>query len=140
MSSDATEVEREEEPAGSDPAARAEHRRGLLLIGLLKLSEAMFFVLLGLGALRLLAQRCRRRRGDAVRGAAGARPGRAAGSVADGKVEASGLGEACGEIGFGTFAYSAIKLVEGVGLMLEKLWAEYLTLGLTALALPWELF
>ena len=44
------------------------------------------------------------------------------------------------EIGFGTFAYSALALVEGTGLMLRKVWAEYLTLGLTVAFLPWELF
>ena len=44
------------------------------------------------------------------------------------------------EIGFGTFAYSALALTEGIGLMLEKVWAEYLTLGLTFAFLPWECF
>jgi uncharacterized membrane protein (DUF2068 family) len=44
------------------------------------------------------------------------------------------------EIGFATFAYSAIALTEGVGLMLEKVWAEYLTLSLTVMFLPWELY
>ena len=44
------------------------------------------------------------------------------------------------QIGFATFAYSAIALTEGVGLLLEKPWAEYLTLGLTISFLPWELF
>jgi len=44
------------------------------------------------------------------------------------------------EIGFGTFTYSALALTEGVGLMLEKVWAEYLTLSLTVMFLPWELW
>ena len=39
-----------------------------------------------------------------------------------------------------TFAYSALALTEGVGLMREKVWAEYLTLSLTVMFLPWELF
>jgi uncharacterized membrane protein (DUF2068 family) len=30
--------------------------------------------------------------------------------------------------------------VEGIGLYLEKTWAEYLTLGITASFLPWEVF
>jgi uncharacterized membrane protein (DUF2068 family) len=33
-----------------------------------------------------------------------------------------------------------VCLVEGTGLMLEKRWAEYFTLTLTILALPWEVF
>ena len=43
-------------------------------------------------------------------------------------------------ISFGTFAYSALALTEGIGLMLEKVWAEYLTLILTMSFLPWELY
>ena len=43
-------------------------------------------------------------------------------------------------ISFGTFAYSALALTEGIGLMLEKVWAEYLTLILTISFLPWELY
>jgi uncharacterized membrane protein (DUF2068 family) len=44
------------------------------------------------------------------------------------------------EIGFFTFLYSAIALTEGLGLFLEKVWAEYLTLSLTVMFLPWELY
>jgi uncharacterized membrane protein (DUF2068 family) len=44
------------------------------------------------------------------------------------------------EISMATFAYAALALTEGVGLMLEKAWAEYLTLGLTLSFLPWELY
>ncbi len=44
------------------------------------------------------------------------------------------------DLGFFAFAYSAIALTEGVGLFLEKVWAEYLTLSLTVMFLPWELY
>ena len=44
------------------------------------------------------------------------------------------------EIGVGVFAYSGLALIEGIGLMLEKVWAEYLTLSLTIAFLPWELW
>ena len=44
------------------------------------------------------------------------------------------------EIGFATFAYSGLALTEGIGLLLEKVWAEYLTLVLTISFLPWELY
>ena len=44
------------------------------------------------------------------------------------------------QISFATFAYSALALTEGIGLMLEKVWAEYLTLILTISFLPWELY
>jgi uncharacterized membrane protein (DUF2068 family) len=44
------------------------------------------------------------------------------------------------QIGFATFAYSGVALTEGIGLLLEKVWAEYLTLILTISFLPWELY
>jgi uncharacterized membrane protein (DUF2068 family) len=44
------------------------------------------------------------------------------------------------QISVATFGYSALALTEGVGLLLEKVWAEYLTLLLTISFLPWELY
>jgi len=44
------------------------------------------------------------------------------------------------EIGFATFGYSALKMIEGIGLIMEKVWAEYLTTILTVMFLPWELY
>jgi uncharacterized membrane protein (DUF2068 family) len=41
-----------------------------------------------------------------------------------------------GEIGF---LYAGMDLLEGIGLYLEKTWAEYLTLLITASFLPWEI-
>jgi uncharacterized membrane protein (DUF2068 family) len=38
------------------------------------------------------------------------------------------------------FGYAGIGLIEGIGLYLEKVWAEYLTLAITASFLPWEVF
>ena len=43
-------------------------------------------------------------------------------------------------IGIIALFYSAISAVEGIGLYLEKIWAEYLTLAITASFLPWEIF
>lgn len=42
-----------------------------------------------------------------------------------------------GEVGF---VYAGLDLLEGIGLYLEKAWAEYLTLLITASFLPWEMF
>ena len=39
----------------------------------------------------------------------------------------------------GLFAYATLGLIEGIGLYLEKTWAEYFTLAITASFLPWEL-
>ena len=35
---------------------------------------------------------------------------------------------------------ASIDIIEGTGLYLEKVWAEYLTLAITASFLPWEIF
>jgi len=37
-----------------------------------------------------------------------------------------------------SFLYATVCVVEGTGLMLEKQWAEYFTVILTAMGLPWE--
>jgi uncharacterized membrane protein (DUF2068 family) len=42
-------------------------------------------------------------------------------------------------ISLGIFIYAAVDLLEGTGLVLGKLWAEYLTLVVSASLLPWEL-
>ena len=38
------------------------------------------------------------------------------------------------------FAYAALGMTEGIGLYLEKGWAEYMTMGITASFLPFEIF
>ena len=38
------------------------------------------------------------------------------------------------------FAYASLDLLEGIGLYLEKTWAEYLTLAITGSFLPFEIF
>jgi uncharacterized membrane protein (DUF2068 family) len=43
-------------------------------------------------------------------------------------------------ISAGTFIYSALLLTEGVGLFLRKRWAEYLTIFVTALLVPLEIY
>jgi len=44
------------------------------------------------------------------------------------------------KIGFSLFAYAALGMAEGIGLYLEKGWAEYMTLIITASFLPFEIF
>jgi uncharacterized membrane protein (DUF2068 family) len=44
------------------------------------------------------------------------------------------------EISFGTFAYGGLFLIEGVGLLLRKRWAEYLTVISTTGFLPLEVY
>jgi uncharacterized membrane protein (DUF2068 family) len=44
------------------------------------------------------------------------------------------------ELSVGTFLYSALALTEGVGLLLGKRWAEYLTIIATASFIPLEIY
>ena len=44
------------------------------------------------------------------------------------------------ELSVGTFFYAGIYLTEGVGLILRKRWAEYLTIISTAAFIPLEIY
>jgi uncharacterized membrane protein (DUF2068 family) len=44
------------------------------------------------------------------------------------------------QIGLATFFYAGLRTTEGIGLVLEKKWAEYLTVIVTVSFLPWELY
>jgi uncharacterized membrane protein (DUF2068 family) len=44
------------------------------------------------------------------------------------------------QISIAIFAGAALHFIEGIGLVLRKVWAEYVTLIITASFLPWEVF
>jgi uncharacterized membrane protein (DUF2068 family) len=117
---------------------RAHRDRGLLAIGLFKLGKAILFFSLGIGAIHLLHKDL----GDEIlRLAKELRfdpESRIVTLILD-KVDLID-DHRLRLISFGTFAYSVLALTEGIGLMLEKVWAEYLTLTLTVSFLPWELY
>lgn len=111
---------------------------GLLLIGIFKLAKSLFFFCLGIGALHLMHRDLAE---EALRLAHALRfdpESRLTALLLD-KVDLIDQ-RRLREIGFGTFLYSALALTEGVGLLREKVWAEYLTLVLTVSFLPWELY
>ncbi|HEY4008791.1 MAG TPA: DUF2127 domain-containing protein [Acidobacteriaceae bacterium] len=125
--------------SAAPPSTRsAEHRRGLLLIGLFKLSKAALSVALGVGALKLLHRDIASvvlRVTDVLR----IDPeNRLVGLLLNKAVRLDPT--ELRRFSLITFTYAALCLVEGTGLMLEKRWAEYFTVTLTALALPWECF
>ncbi len=111
----------------------------LVLIGVLKLVKGFLFILLGVGALRLLHR-------DLV------------GFLAHWIVVVLRFDPESHAVNFiltkaalihprelrmlsaGIFLYAALDLVEGTGLVLEKVWAEYVTLFITAAFLPWEFY
>lgn len=108
------------------------------MIGLFKLGKAIFFFLLGFGAIHLLHKDL----GDEVMRLATALKFDPESRFVTLLLDKVDLIDAhrLKQISLATFGYSALALTEGIGLMLEKVWAEYLTLLLTVSFLPWELF
>src|SRR5271156_45901 len=112
--------------------------RWIVAIGVWKLLEAALFIVLGIGALKLLHK-------DLVDVVTH--------FLADLRLDPEGRfvnlilekvalidPHRLKQISLAIFAGAALHLIEGVGLVLRKVWAEYVTLILTASFLPWELF
>ena len=138
-SGDMSEIAIQEQPTDMEEAVEHPHHdRGLLAIGLFKLGKSIFFFCLGVGAFKLLHKDL----GDVAMQIAQALHRDPEGRFVTflmqqvDRIDAHRLRE----IGFATFAYSALALTEGVGLMMEKVWAEYLTTILTVMFLPWEVY
>ena len=123
---------------GPTASSNGTHAGGLLLVGLFKLSKAAFFIALGASALHLL----HRDVGEMLKHIVDK-----VGLNADGHfvtflmnkaqlIDAHKLKEA----GTLFFLYAGVCLVEGTGLLLRKRWAEYFTVFLTTLGLPWECY
>ncbi len=117
--------------------ANQPHDRGLLLIGIFKLSKAIFFACVALGALHFihhdLAQTLMRLlydRFDPENRFVVLLLGKAE-LVTHHKIRLFSLGSAI---------YGLLCSVEGIGLILRKVWAEYVTLWLSASFLPWEIY
>ncbi|HLI76720.1 MAG TPA: DUF2127 domain-containing protein [Acidobacteriaceae bacterium] len=133
----AQELARGQAGSPDDPCSSAE-RRGLFLVGVFKLSKAVFFTSVGAGALHLV----HRNLGDLVMRLIDSLPidpeGRVVGMIMDKTdlIDAHDLRR----IGAGAFIYALLCLVEGTGLLMRKTWAEYFTVVLTALGLPVESF
>ncbi|HET6208581.1 MAG TPA: DUF2127 domain-containing protein [Terracidiphilus sp.] len=112
------------------------HNKGLVLIAVYKLLQALLFVAIGVGALRLLHKDV-----DDIlyRVASDLRfnpEGRFVNFIVD---RASLLNDPIlRRIGFAAFCYAGIAILEAIGLYLEKAWGEYLTLIITASFLPIE--
>jgi uncharacterized membrane protein (DUF2068 family) len=121
---------------GNHPAGV--HDRGLLLIGIFKLAKAIFFFCIGVGAVHLLHKDV----GDEVMRLAVKLKFDPESRLVALLLNKADLIDAhrLRQISVGTFGYSALALTEGIGLLLEKVWAEYLTLILTVSFLPWELY
>jgi uncharacterized membrane protein (DUF2068 family) len=112
--------------------------RGLLFVGLFKMSKAVFFGAVGAGALDLV----HRNIGDIAMRLVEILhrdpDGRFAAMLMD-KADLIG-GHQLRQGALLSFLYAGLCVVEGTGLMLRKGWAEYFTVVLTAGAMPVETF
>ena len=112
--------------------------RGVLIIGIFKLLKSLFFIGVGFGALHFIHHDLVETLQHLV-DSRGFDPENRFVSLIIDKAELV-THHRLRQITYGTFGYSAVALTEGVGLVLEKVWAEYLTLSLTIAFLPWEVF
>jgi uncharacterized membrane protein (DUF2068 family) len=120
------------------PNAHHPHNRWLVLIGALKLLKALLFILAGLGALRLLHKDLV----DMLTRFIVALHFDTDSHLVNLILEKVALisPHRLRELSVFIFCYAAMDIIEGTGLVLEKPWAEYLTLIVTACFLPWEIF
>ena len=114
------------------------HNKWLVLIAVYKFLQALLFVAIGVGALRLL----HRDIGDLFADLADWLRFNPEARVVHYILEKASLIDdpILRRIGVGALCYAAISLVEGIGLYLEKTWGEVLTLAITVSFLPWEVF
>jgi uncharacterized membrane protein (DUF2068 family) len=114
------------------------HDRGLLAIAVFKMAKSAFFFCMGMGAIHLLHKDL----GDEVLKLAKILHRDPESRIVTLVLEKVDLVDAhrLKQLGIGTFAYSALALTEGIGLLLERTWAEFLTLALTLSFVPWEIY
>jgi uncharacterized membrane protein (DUF2068 family) len=120
------------------PARLRGHNRWLLLIAVYKFFHALLFVLIGVGAHRLLHKDIADQVDILARHLRFNPESRLVNFIL---ARASLIDDPLlRRIGFVAFCYAALTLVEGIGLFLEKAWGEFLTLAITASFLPLEIF
>jgi uncharacterized membrane protein (DUF2068 family) len=114
------------------------HDKGLVLIAAYKMLQALLFVAIGLGARHLLHKDV----GDELATLADHLRFNPESRLVTFVLDKSAFlnDPLLFRIGLAAFCYAALSMIEGIGLYLEKIWAEYLTLAVTASFLPWEIF
>jgi uncharacterized membrane protein (DUF2068 family) len=119
-------------------ARRKRHNRWLILISAFKLAQALVFVLIGVGTLRLLHKDV----ADVLAGIADHLRFNPESRLVNFVLDRAAIidDRLLKRIGALVFIYAGLDLIEGIGLYLEKVWAEYMTLAITASFLPWEVF
>jgi len=110
----------------------------LMLIAAFKLTQALLFAAVGVGALRLLHKDV----GDELQRFIDHLRFNTEPRFINFLLEKANIldDHMLRRIGEVFFIYAGLDMIEGIGLYLEKTWAEYLTLAITASFLPWEIF
>lgn len=112
--------------------------KGILLIAIFKLFKAALLIAAAIGAFSLLHKNV----ADALMSLLNTLHVDHDNNYLHGLVMKMGLWDdrKLKEIGAGSFFYAAMLGTEGVGLLLKKHWAEYLTVIATALLIPLEIY
>jgi uncharacterized membrane protein (DUF2068 family) len=119
--------------------SRPKHRnQWLILIAAFKLAQALLFFVIGVGAVKLLHKDV----GDEFQRFVDHLRFNSEPRFINFLLEKADIidDRLLRRIGAVVFIYAGLDLIEGIGLYLEKTWAEYLTLAITASFLPWEVF
>lgn len=114
------------------------YERLLMVIGAAKVAEALLFVLLGVGVVRLLQQGVVDELTRLIVALRFDPEGRVASAVLNHAALMSP--HRLKEISAVAFAHAALDLLEGVGLILTKVWAEFVTVAVSGFFLPLEFY
>ena len=114
------------------------HNRWLMLIAAFKLAQALLFIAIGVGALRLVGKDL----GDILLKLAYHMRFNPESRFVNFVLDRAEFvtDRVLRRFSIGLFAYAALGMTEGIGLYLEKGWAEYMTLIITVSFLPFEIF
>jgi uncharacterized membrane protein (DUF2068 family) len=114
------------------------HNQWLLLIAAFKFAQALLFIAIGVGARRLLHKDI----ADELYSLADHLHFNPEWRFVDFLLgKASLLNDPLlRRIGAAAFCYAGLGIAEGIGLYLEKMWGEFLTIIITASFLPWEIY
>jgi len=112
--------------------------KGLILIAVYKIGQALLFIALGVGALRLLHKDIQDELTQLIDHLRFNPESKLINFIL---VQSSIIDDKMlRRVSAVLFAYAGLGLIEGIGLYLEKVWAEYLTLFITGSFLPFEIF
>jgi uncharacterized membrane protein (DUF2068 family) len=115
-----------------------QHNKWLVLIAAYKLTQALLFVLIGVGAHHMLHKDVGDQFETLVNHLRFNPESRLVNFIL---AKASLLNDPMlRRIGAVAYSYAALSMAEGIGLYLEQAWGELLTLAITASFLPWEIF